>query len=263
MQTRESALKSGLPAVRSAPATSNGTRWSSADDGELAPAPEPAPAPNGRTRVLLVDDQRMVREGLRALLSRKEDLEIVGEAADGSSAVELVRDLSPDVVVMDIEMPGLNGVEATRRLKAHSDRVRVVALSAHTDEAYVRHMLAAGACGYVLKATSHEDLLEAVRTARSGGTYLSPAVARLALGRSSQGMADDAASAYFLLGSREREVVQLVAEGKTSAEMAQRMGISVRTVETHRRNVLKKLGLHGTAELTKYALRQGLTSLET
>jgi two-component system response regulator NreC len=263
MQTRESALKSGSPAMRWVPAAPDMGR-SPARDGELSSlARNPVVVPSERTRVLLVDDQRMVREGLRALLSRKADLEIVGEAAVGSSAVDLVRDLAPDVVVMDIEMPGLNGVEATRRLKAHSERVRVVALSAHADESYVRPMLAAGASGYVLKATSHEDLLEAVRAARRGETYLSPGVARFAAAPVADATTIDPASAYAVLGSREREVVQLVAEGKTSAEMAQRMGISVRTVETHRRNVLKKLGLHGTAELTKYALRQGLTSLET
>jgi DNA-binding NarL/FixJ family response regulator len=213
-------------------------------------------------RVLLVDDHAMMREGLRSLLSNCPDLEIVGESSDGRAALDLVRTLSPDVVVMDVGMPELNGVEATRRIQAEFEGVKVVALSTHTDKRYVHHMLEAGACGYVLKIAAHAELLQAVRAAALGRSYLSPEIAGLVVKRSTCPHAGGEVTAYSTLGSREREVLQLVAEGKTSSETAKEMHISIKTVETHRRNIAMKLGLHGTAELTKYAVREGLTSLE-
>ncbi len=215
-----------------------------------------------KTRVLLVDDHQMMREGLRALLEHEDDIEVVGGAADGRTAIDLVRTLAPDVVVMDVGMPELNGVEATRRIRAENGRVKVIALSTHTDKRYVHHMLEAGACGYVLKIAAHEELLRAVRAASLGRTYLSPEIAGLVVERSTHAQAGREVSAYSSLGAKEREVLQLVAEGKTSAETAKEMHISLKTVETHRRNIVQKLGLHGTAELTKYAIREGLTSLD-
>lgn len=213
-------------------------------------------------RVLLVDDHQMMRQGLRALLSAETDIEIVGEAADGRTALDLVRTLLPDVVVMDIGMPDLNGIEATRQIRTQHPKVRVVALSTHTDKRYVHHMLAAGACGYVLKIAAHGELVRAVRAASLGRTYLSAEIAGSVVERSTRAHAGGDVSAYSTLGAREREVLQLVAEGKTSAETAKEMHISVKTVETHRRNIAQKLGLRGTAELTKYAIREGLTSLD-
>ena len=213
-------------------------------------------------RVLLVDDHRIMREGLRALLAGESDIEIVGEAADGRTALDLVRTLAPDVVVMDVGMPELNGVEATRRIRSEHEGVKVIALSTHTDSRYVHHMLEAGACGYVLKIGAHGELLRAVRAASLGRTYLSQEIAGLVVERSTHTHAQGEVSAYSTLGAREREVLQLVAEGKTSAETAKQMHISIKTVETHRRNIAEKLGLHGTAELTKYAIREGLTSLD-
>ena len=213
-------------------------------------------------RVLLVDDHRMMREGLRVLLAAAPDIEIVGEASDGRMALDLVRTLSPDVVVMDVGMPELNGVEATRQIRAENEGVKVIALSTHTDKSYVHHMLEAGACGYVLKIAAYDELLRAVRAASLGRTYLSPEIAGVVVERSTQAHAGGAVSAYSTLGAREREVLQLVAEGKTSAETAKEMHISIKTVESHRRNIVQKLGLHGTAELTKYAIREGLTSLD-
>ncbi len=213
-------------------------------------------------RVLLVDDHQMMREGLRVLLSGAPDIEIVGEASDGRTALDLVRTLLPDVVVMDIGMPELNGVEATRQIRAEHEGVQVIALSTHTDKSYVHHMLEAGACGYVLKISAHDELLRAVRAASRGRTYLSPEIAGVVVERSTPAHAGGKVSAYSTLGAREREVLQLVAEGKTSAETAKQMHISIKTVESHRRNIVQKLGLHGTAELTKYAIREGLTSLD-
>lgn len=214
-------------------------------------------------KVLLVDDHTMMREGLRALFQGVPDLEIVGEAADGRAALDLVRTLAPDVVVMDIGMPELNGVEATRRIRAEHERVKVVALSTYVDKRYVHHMLEAGACGYVLKISAHEELIRAVRAASQGRTYLSPEIAGLVVDRSTQTHVAGEVTAYSTLGAREREVLQLVAEGKTSGQTAKEMHISIKTVETHRRNIAQKLGLHGTAELTKYAVREGLTSLDS
>jgi DNA-binding NarL/FixJ family response regulator len=213
-------------------------------------------------RVLLVDDHQIMRQGLRALLEREPGIEIVGDAADGRKALELVSSLSPDVVVMDVAMPDLNGIEATRQIKAINKHVKVLALSAHGDKRYVLHMLDAGASGYTLKITAHDELVRAVFAVNEGKTYLCSEIAAFLVERSRQERVGRERSAYSALGAREREVLQLVAEGKTSGEAAKAMHISVKTVEAHRRNIVEKLGLHGTAELTKYAVREGLTSLE-
>jgi DNA-binding NarL/FixJ family response regulator len=213
-------------------------------------------------RILLVDDHQMMREGLRALLAREPGIEIVGEASDGRTALDLVRRVAPDVVVMDVGMPELNGIEATRQIRAAHERVKVVALSTHADKRYVQRMLESGASGYVLKIAAHEELLRAVTAASRGQTYLSPEIAGAVVERSTNPNGSTDVSAYSTLGAREREVLQLVTEGKTSAETARQMHISIKTVETHRRNIVQKLGLHGTAELTKYAIREGLTSLD-
>ncbi len=215
-----------------------------------------------RIRVLLVDDHQIMRQGLGALLAGVPDIEVVGEAADGRTALDLVRTLVPDVVVMDVGMPELNGVEATRQIRAEYEHVKVIALSTHTDRNYVKHMLEAGACGYVLKIAAHDELVRAVRAASLGRTHLSPKIAGSMGERSTHADAGSNVSVYSSLSAREREVLQLVAEGKTSAETAKQMHISLKTVETHRRNIVIKLGLHGTAELTKYAIREGLTSLD-
>jgi two-component system NarL family response regulator len=212
-------------------------------------------------RVLLVDDHKMMRDGLRALLCDAPDIEIVGEACDGRTALDLVRSLDPDVVVMDVSMPDLNGIEATRCIRTGYERGKVIALTTYADRRCVHQMLAVGANGYVVKAAAHDELMRAVRAVSQGRTYLSPEIAGLVVERSTHPSSDGEASAYSTLGGREREVLQLVAEGKTSAEAASEMHISIKTVETHRRNIGQKLGLHGTAELTKYAIREGLTSL--
>lgn len=215
-----------------------------------------------RTRVLLVDDHRILREGLRALLAAESDLDVVGEAQDGQESLARVEALAPDVVVMDVGMPGMNGVEATRRIRAAHPHVRVVALSTHSDRRYVLGMLEAGAGAYVLKASAGEDLVRAIRAVRVGQGYLSPEIASLLVDSYVGRRFPTDASAWTLLAPREREVLQLVAEGLTSKEVARKLHIAVRTVETHRKHIMDKLDLHTVADLTRYAIREGLASLE-
>ena len=209
-----------------------------------------------------MDDHRIVREGLREVIQREGAAEVVGEAEDGRSAVELVGRLVPDVVVMDVGMAGMNGVESTRRIKADNQRVKVIALSTYSDKRYVINMIKAGASGYVLKESASDDLLRAIREVSSGAVYLSPKIAGLVVGSLLEGKGTGKGTVYDVLGPREREVLQLIAEGMSSPQIAKCMGIKTRTVESHRRNIMRKLGLHSVALLTKYAVREGLSSLE-
>jgi len=213
-------------------------------------------------RVLLVDDHRLMREGLRKILEGTPGIEVVGEAEDGRSALAAVAEESPEVVVMDVGMAGMNGIDATQRLRKDHPEVRVVALSTHADKRYVRNMIKAGASAYVLKESASEDLLRAVRAAAHGEHYLSPQITGCLLESWTTPMVPESSSVYELLGAREREVLRLLAEGKTSKEIAAQLGLSIKTVETHRRNITQKVGLHSIAELTKYAVREGLTTLE-
>jgi DNA-binding NarL/FixJ family response regulator len=210
--------------------------------------------------VILADDHRLMREGLRSLLSVEDDIQVVGEASDGREAVRLAKALCPDVAVMDIGMQQLNGIEATRQIRAHTQGTRVLALSTHSDKRYVLAMLQAGAAGYVLKSAAGEDLVSALRSVQKGDCYLSPAVAGSVVGRC---IGSIPVEQYVReeLGAREREVVQLIAEGYTSKEIGRSLHISVKTVESHRRNIMRKLEMHSVAALTKYAVRQGLTAL--
>jgi DNA-binding NarL/FixJ family response regulator len=213
-------------------------------------------------RVLLVDDHRLMREGLRHILESTTGIQVVGEAEDGRSALAAVEDFHPDVVVMDVGMHGMNGIEATQRIRQDHPEVKVVALSAHADKRYVRNMVRAGAAAYVLKESASDDLLRAVRAAAEGEHYLSPRITGCLLESWTAPAALDASSVHEILGAREREVLQLLSEGKTSKEIAGRLALSVKTVETHRRNITHKVGLKSIAELTKYAVREGLTDLE-
>lgn len=213
-------------------------------------------------RVLLVDDHELMREGLRSILERESDVEVVGEAASGRAAVELARTLAPDVVVMDVAMKDSNGIEATRQLRAAWPDIKVIALSSHSDSRYVNAMLDAGACGYVLKANAYDDLRRALGAAQQGKSYLCPDVTENVVGASLGKPGREADPAQALLSPREKEVLQLLAEGQSSPEIGQRLYIATTTVETHRRNVMRKLGIHSVADLTKYAIREGLTSLE-
>ena len=211
-------------------------------------------------KILLVDDHKMMRDGLRAILE-KAAFEIVGEAANGHEALELAHRLRPEIVVMDISMPDLNGIDATRRLVAEIRGIKVLGLSMNSDRRYVLAMFKAGAVGYLLKSSASDELIQAVRAVADGLTYVSPSIGSLVIDTLAEGVRlparDDKA-----LSPREREVLQLLAEGKASKEIASHLNISVATVESHRRQIADKLELHSIAELTKFAIREGLTSVD-
>ena len=208
-------------------------------------------------RILLADDHTMVRDGLRALLAGQPGLEIVAEAADGRECIQLAEEHTPDVVMMDIAMPKMNGIEATRRILAVHPSTGVVILSMHQDESYVLRSLNAGAKGYLLKDSPREDILEAIRAAAGGRSFLSRKVSRMLqeehIGELRSKGLDDS---FELLTGREREILQLLAEGRANKEVASLLNISSTTVETHRGHILRKLSLHGTADLILYAVRK-------
>ena len=213
--------------------------------------------------ILLADDHQIVREGLRALVSAQEGMTVVGEASNGRTAVEQVRALHPDVVVMDVGMPDLNGIEATRRILAESPRCKIVGLSMHSDRRFLSEMLKAGATAYLLKDSAFEELSSAIRAVAAGQVYLSPRVADMVVeGYLHGAVPGKQPSAFAVLTSREREVLQLVAEGLATKQIASTLHLSVKTVETHRRQIMEKLDMHSVAELTKYAIREGLASIE-
>jgi DNA-binding NarL/FixJ family response regulator len=212
--------------------------------------------------ILLADDHQIVRSGLRNLFEAEKDMKVVAEADNGRLAVQLAKELAPNVVVMDITMPDLNGVEATRQIVADSPSTRVVALSAHTDRHFVTEALRAGAAGYLPKTSAFDELVTAVRTVAAGKVYLSPSVANVVIESYVRGDTAEGRSAFALLSTREREVLQLMAEGQATKEVARTLHVSVKTVETHRAKIMDKLNLHSVAELTKYAIREGLTSVE-
>lgn len=214
------------------------------------------------TTVLLADDHKIVRDGLRALLERQDDMDVVGEAENGRDAVRLARDLSPSIIVMDISMPDLNGVEATRQVCRRCPDTRVMALSVHADRRFVTEMLKAGASGYLLKDSAFEDLVAGIRTIMEGHTYLCPRVADAVVEGHVRAPATEAAPGGSVLTPREREVLQLLTEGHGTKQIAHRLHVSTKTIDTHRQHIMDKLDMHNVAELTKYAIREGLTNLE-
>ena len=214
-------------------------------------------------RVLIAEDHTIVRKGLRSLLDAEPGIEVIAEAKDGQEAVEKTERLRPDVVVTDISMPGLNGLEATRRIKKRFPEVQVVILSMHTNDEYIFQVLGAGASGYVLKQSAVQELVSAIQMVSRGQSYLSPSVSKRVVEefvRRGQALAEP--DSYDSLTNREREVLQLVAEGHKSREIAELLYISEKTVQTHRAHIMQKLGIRGAAELTQYAVRKGVIGTE-
>lgn len=215
------------------------------------------------TRILLVDDHQIMREGLMSLMAGEPDLEVVGDASDGRQAVQMAKKLKPDLVVMDISMPGLSGIEATRQILDELGRVRVLALSMHADPRFVAGALEAGAHGYMIKDCTSQELLEYIRTVAGGGTYLSPQVAEVVVKGFVRRLGEETGTPpASVLTPREREVLQLLVEGHTVKAIAERIHLGVKTVETHRRNIMEKLGLKNMVDLIKYAMREGVVSLD-
>ncbi|OYV67226.1 MAG: DNA-binding response regulator [Deltaproteobacteria bacterium 21-66-5] len=212
--------------------------------------------------ILLADDHGIMREGLRGLLEDEPDMEVVGEAADGHAAVELAKRLCPTIVLMDIKMPLLNGIEATRQIISASPESRVLALTTYSDSRLVARMLEAGASGYLLKQCAFDELVHAVRTVTAGRTYLSPKIAKVKLDEYSIKRPGARRAANSVLTARERRVLQLLAEGHSTREVAELLSLSLKTVETHRSNIMRKLNTRSIARLTKFAIREGLTSLD-
>jgi two-component system, NarL family, response regulator NreC len=206
------------------------------------------------TKILLADDHTIVRQGLKLILSSQPDLQVVGEAANGRETVELAQQLKPDVVLLDVAMPELNGIDATRRMMETNPRLRILVLSMHKEAVYVREILKAGARGYLLKDVIDTELVNAVRSVARGDGYISPAVSGALLSDYRQNVTDP----VDLLTKREREVLQLIAAGKTNKEVAAQLNLSVYTVDSHRGKIMEKLNLHSTGELVRFALKHGL-----
>jgi len=213
-------------------------------------------------RIILADDHKIIRDGLRSLLEQEEDIEVVAQAKTGHETIELVAKFLPNAVIMDIAMPDMNGIEATRHIINSFENVKIIALSMHSDRKFVIEMLKAGASGYLLKNCAFEELAGAVRMVVAGKTYLSPSITNVVVDNYVRGSGDDKPSVFSVLTRREREVLQLLAESKTTKQVAMILHISPKTVETHRLKIMKKLNLDNMAALTKYAIREGLTSLE-
>ncbi|HYV35825.1 MAG TPA: response regulator transcription factor [Gemmataceae bacterium] len=214
------------------------------------------------TKVLLVEDLALTRCGMRVLLEKSGDVQIVGEAGDGREACKMAQKLNPEVVLMDVAMPEMNGIEATRQIRKALPRIHVVMLTMHADRQYIFESLRAGAAGYVLKTAALTEVLTAIKTVLAGGTYLSSSLSTVVMQdylRRARG--EQSESELEKLSAREREVLQLLAEGNSSSEIARRLHISTRTVDTHRQHIMEKLAIHSIAGLTKFAIRHGLCSL--
>jgi DNA-binding NarL/FixJ family response regulator len=217
-------------------------------------------------RILIADDHTIVRQGLKKLLEEEQGMEVVGEAVDGRDAVAKAMDLMPDIVLMDLSMPGLHGLEAARQISKRLPKTRVLILSMHKNEAYVLQSLQAGATGYILKDSASEEVATAIRSVNRGDSYLSPSISRVVIEdylRLSTPGASGAKSLYDTLTVREREIFQLLAEGLKNQEISERLHVSVKTVETHRAHIMEKLNLNNIAELVKYSIEIGIVQLVT
>lgn len=213
-------------------------------------------------RILLADDHRLLIDGLRSLLEQKKDVEIVGIAMDGLEAIELTAQHNPDIVLLDISMPRLNGIDAARQILRDMPGTKIIMLSMHADRRYIQESLRAGVCGYILKESAATEVIEALRTVQKGELFFSHSVREQVLNEYVELVREGKRTSCSPLTLREREVLQLLAEGKSTKEIAGLLNVSVKTVESHRKQVMDKLDLHSIAELTKYAIREGLTQLE-
>lgn len=216
-----------------------------------------------KVRILLADDHRIMREGLKALLEKHPSLQVIAEAENGIETLELARREKPEVVIMDIAMPDLNGIEATRQLKAELADIKIIALSMHSDRRFVSEILKAGASAYVLKQSAFEDLVEAIKAVMANRRFLSADILETVVNDYVTRLSQSEYEAFRQLSGRERQVLQLLAEGNSTKEIAYKLGVSVKTIESHRQNIMSKLGIHSLAGLTKFAVREGLTSLES
>ncbi|MFA6004186.1 MAG: response regulator transcription factor [Elusimicrobiota bacterium] len=213
-------------------------------------------------RILLCDDHRIFREGLKTLIQGKPGLQVVGEAQDGLAAVQYAKDLSPDIVIMDISLPKLNGIEATRKILHLRRDIKVIVLSMHSDRRFVTETLKAGAAGYLVKDSAFDELFSAICAVDEGKTYLSPAIAQIVVDGCVRHASQADPAAASPLTQREREVLQLLAEGCSTKQIALKIQLSVKTIETHRMHIMKKLDIHNIAGLTKYSIQEGIISLQ-
>lgn len=213
-------------------------------------------------RILLADDHAIVRHGLAQAIEQEEDIEVVGQAENGLNTIELARELAPNIVIMDISMPDLNGIEATRQIQRDLPEVKVIALSMHSEKHFVTEMFKVGAMGYLLKDCDYDELARAVRTVAEGKTYLSPSVSGTVVDKMIGQEEGNPSNVFQVLTPREREVLQLMAEGNTTKQIGLLLHISPKTVEAHRLRIMNKLEIDNVAQLTKYAIQEGLTSLE-
>ncbi len=214
-----------------------------------------------KTKILLVDDHKILRDGICSIVKGYPDMEVIGEAANGKAALQLVEELSPDIVIMDISMPDLNGIDATRMIIADNPNIKVIALSMHHDKQFVSEIFKAGASGYLLKDCAFDELEHAVNIVMDGKTYINPQIASLVIESLVNQPQATSQKTFSLLTDREREVLQLISEGQSTKEIASKLSVSAKTIESHRRQVMGKLNIRNIAELTKYAIREGLTSV--
>ena len=215
------------------------------------------------TKVLLVDDHAIIRQGLASLLEKQPDIQVIGSVEDGRQAVDTARKLAPNLVIMDISMPNLNGIDAARKIAEEISSVKIIALSIHSSRRFVAEMLKAGASGYILKDCLFDELMDAIKTVLGGGIYLSPKITDVVIDDYVQRLSKQGQPNGPVLSDREREVLQLLAEGKSTKQIALSLHVSTKTIESNRRNIMDKLGINSVAELTKYAIREGLTPLES
>ncbi|MBT4287208.1 MAG: response regulator transcription factor [Deltaproteobacteria bacterium] len=214
-------------------------------------------------KIVLVDDHKIMREGIRAMLETENSLEVVSEAENGREALEIALDIKPDIIIMDINMPDMNGTEATRQIRKSCPETRIIALSMHSDRFIVTDMLQAGASGYLLKDCSGQDIITAIRTVHAGKNFLSPEITGVVIEDYIQKSSKENPKSPAQLTTKEREVLQLIAEGNTSKEISSHLNIATKTVDSHRINIMNKLDIHNIAELTKFAIRYGITDLDS